>query len=788
MRCGSRRASPEARRACLALAALLGAAAALPVARTAGAATESTAAVEFRRELKRLEYEEIHAGARAERAELARERTRRPRHARNSGPAAGAVSRGAGTRGERQDRPPDILEAGGPQGAARSRARAHALARMDAPVNHRMNDPRTDQLPGSTQAEVSLAVLGSRMVAGWNDAEDAGDGPIGWGWSADGGNTWTDAGSLPVNSAVQHWVSDPVVTIDAHTGTFHLVAMAITPHAQSAIGVLSGRFDSTGTGFTWTAPVVARAVRDTLPDKPWAVADSATGRMYMTYTTFFSIGRTQVDQIEFQRSLDGGRSWEPPRVLSSRTDLGLVQGSRPAVGPDGEVCVAWNAVDTTEASGGHDWIRFRDSHDGGRSFASEENAASLFSNFTSGGPGFNRGYGLVFPGIAVDRSTGPYRGRAYVTWNESLDFLHSAPGDSNPRFEREPNALPPSATPFNPGETLRGAIDAGDDVDMFRFFGTRGETVLLYLDSLATNLNATLRILCSDGETRLAFSSPVWAGRPRVTVLTLPRSDIYYVRLASVGSTQGGYRLRTGRVTNGAGRARDQRDVFVAARDPHQGWGTPVRVNDDPGWFDDWLPEVAVAADGRVYAAWYDWRDRTDVTCGGWSNVYLARSETGGASWLPGVPVSDEQTSWSDVASLVAPNQGDYISLFADAANVTVAWADGRDGDPDVVMAQHALADDPRTLPVAMARLDALRPNPCRGQLTVEFSVAGPVPAALELVDLAGRRRWRAPLGSLEAGRHTTSLDFGHRLEPGIYWVRLVAGAGAAVRKVVVLP
>ena len=70
----------------------------------------------------------------------------------------------------------------------------------------------------------------------------------------------------------------------------------------------------------------------------------------VSYTSFFRVGLRLRDQIEFQRSEDGGHSWSPPLRLSSDGEQGLVQGSRPAVGPDGEVHVVWGSVDTTEAA------------------------------------------------------------------------------------------------------------------------------------------------------------------------------------------------------------------------------------------------------------------------------------------------------------------------------------------------------------------------------------------------------------------------------------------------------
>ena len=776
-------------------------------ARAGRADTQATETVTYQRELKQLERDLLYEGARAEveeaarasaapgtaaipahRVTLCRSSASAPRGASRSRTEPAAASRRPGRArqgpGLHQERARDALEAGGPQGAGAVRAPGTG-ARFDAPVNHPVSNRSGDLLAGSTQAEVSIAALGDRLVAVWNDAEGGATGTLGFGWSSDGGATWIDGGGMPASADVKRWVSDPVVTVNERTGVFYAAGMAITPAARSAIGVMRGRFE--GGALQWAPPVAARAVHDTFPDKPWIVADSTSGNLYLTYTAFFRVGNAQVDQIEFQRCQDDNRTWEPPRTLSSPHDFGLVQGSRPAVGPAGELYVTWLAVDTTLAGNGLDWLRFRASPDRGSSFEREESVAGIYSNFASGAPGFNRGNGLVFPGMAVDRSRGPYRGRAYVTWNEGVDFFHDAPGDSNPRFEREPNGDAPAATGFNLGETVRGSIASSNDVDTFRFLGRLGQTVTLYLDSLATGLDVAMRMMCSDGSTRLAYSAPGSQGRVRVLVFTPPRSDQYYLRLAPVGVGVGGYRLRTGAVTHSRGRARDHRDVFVAGRDPRGFWFPPVRVNDDPPWFDNWLPEVAVAPDGRLYAAWYDWRDRTDVTCGGWSNIYLARSVDGGASWSPAGLLSDEQTDWTEVASLVAPNQGDYMALFADRAHVTAAWTDGRAGDPDVMMARHDLDLDPPLVSRPIAAIASLGPNPSRGAFDVELSLSGDAPSSLELVDLAGRRVQELALGRAAPGVHMQRFDLAPGLKPGVYWLRLVEGTRTVVRKVAVV-
>jgi hypothetical protein len=162
-------------------------------------------------------------------------------------------------------------------------------------------------------------------------------------------------------------------------------------------------------GFAWEAPRLARATRDTFPDKPWLAADSLTGNLYLSYTAFYRREKKSTDRIEFQRSDDGGLSWSPPMKLSADTEEGLVQGSRPAVGPRGELHVVWKTVDTTAAAAGLDVMRIRSSLDEGQTFREPADVA-LPTPLSSGPPGFDR-VSAQIPVDAVDRTAGPHRGR-----------------------------------------------------------------------------------------------------------------------------------------------------------------------------------------------------------------------------------------------------------------------------------------------------------------------------------------------------------------------------------------
>ena len=84
--------------------------------------------------------------------------------------------------------------------------------------------------------------------------------------------------------------------------------------------------------------------------------------------------------------------------------------------------------------------------------------------------------------------------------------------------------------------------------------------------------------------------------------------------------------------------------------------------------------------------------------------------------------------------------------------------------------------------------LESVRPNPSRGeQLSVAFTLPAAAAARLELVDVSGRRVAGREVGALGPGRHAVAFGAGHRLEPGLYLVRLTQGANVRVTRVAVL-
>ena len=86
--------------------------------------------------------------------------------------------------------------------------------------------------------------------------------------------------------------------------------------------------------------------------------------------------------------------------------------------------------------------------------------------------------------------------------------------------------------------------------------------------------------------------------------------------------------------------------------------------------------------------------------------------------------------------------------------------------------------------PVAL-RLDAPRPNPAAGSVTIDFAVPHAGPALLSVYDLLGREVEVVFSGSLEPGTHSLSVDVSD-LPAGVYSVRLRAGETVQAQRLTV--
>jgi hypothetical protein len=301
-------------------------------------------------------------------------------------------------------KPPRHRQEGGPDRQKRGLVRSAPSVAVATVANVLVNDPNEDVNFGNqtTQSEPSLAVSGTNIVVGFNDFTPNASGS-GYSNSTDAGATFVDKGGLPIPLGTDS--GDPVLVVDL-AGNFFYAMILRDANMNSSIGVSK----STDGGVTFSAPVDASTTANGPPgilqDKEWIAVDTTLGRfggnLYVSWSKF-----TATDsQIMFSRSTDGGATFSPAFGLS---DAGAVSGSRPAVGPDGEVYVVWLDGDRSEHM-------IKRSDDGGVSFSNPVAGGGAVSA-TSGIPNMVNG-GIradSFPSIAVDAASG----QVYVAFPQS---------------------------------------------------------------------------------------------------------------------------------------------------------------------------------------------------------------------------------------------------------------------------------------------------------------------------------------------------------------------------------
>jgi hypothetical protein len=562
-----------------------------------------------------------------------------------------------------------------------------------APPNVRANDPTGDQTSpaADTQSECAVAAHGNNVVVAWNDSKGlrlAGVTISSYAYSCDGGQTFTDGGNVPLLSGSDQSYGDCTLDVD-NSGNFYLGAIYVSGGVTQDVAVSRGTFS--GCSFSWNPPVIAASGATGAIDKPYLCVNPVDGNVYVSYTRF-GAGTT----IEVVRGTALGTSWNTPVVLESASGI---QGSRPIVGPEGNLYVCWQAgwgtinCDLSSTSGS---IRLRRSTNpaGAFTFNAAITVGTAQHNWTSYWAGNLRNNALYFPDIAVDRSGGTYNGRVYVCWNEAAPWgAPTASGTSS--AETESNNTPSDAgvKTINPGDNATGTISSSGDFDYWRISVTAGQHVMMRLEPQGFNCGVTgttrnfqIRlfkgIAGTSGDSILAnsnlnqFASEI--------VFDVPETATYLFRVRNVnssGTVTGTYTVKSRLLTYGTpGPARDMRDV-VCARSTNQGQSflTEVLVNNDAANLDNCIPAATVDQDGCLHVYFYDVRDAAGARI--LRSYYDGVSTDGGASFAVNHRVSDE-LNYFNLNTVAVPNYGEYnqaCTARGVAADVVYAtWSDER--------------------------------------------------------------------------------------------------------------
>ncbi len=232
--------------------------------------------------------------------------------------------------------------------------------------------------------------------------------------SRDSGRTWSKSRLTSPYGVF----GDPVVLAD-FSGNFFYAHLSDPTGKQWGDPTILDRIviqKSSDGGNSWSEGAYTGLDHPRDQDKQWLATDPETHHVYISWTEFdqyASASPKDKSRILFSKSTNQGGSWSAPVQINQLEgdcldDDKTTEGAVPAVGPNGEIYVAW----------AFDGKIFLDrSLDGGASWLEEDIlVAEQPGGWTFGVPGISRCNGL--PVTATDPSSGPYRGTVYVNWSD----------------------------------------------------------------------------------------------------------------------------------------------------------------------------------------------------------------------------------------------------------------------------------------------------------------------------------------------------------------------------------
>jgi len=151
-------------------------------------------------------------------------------------------------------------------------------------------------------------------------------------------------------------------------------------------------------------------------DKEWAVVNPQNKEIYVTWTQFDKYNSKEEGDstvILFSKSKKKGKKFSEPVRISALAgdcldDDETTEGAVPAVGPNGEIYVAWAMNET---------IFFDRSLDGGETWLENDiKAGSIIGGWAQKIPGISRCNGM--PVLKCDLSGGEHHGRLYINYTD----------------------------------------------------------------------------------------------------------------------------------------------------------------------------------------------------------------------------------------------------------------------------------------------------------------------------------------------------------------------------------
>lgn len=227
--------------------------------------------------------------------------------------------------------------------------------------------------------------------------------------SQDTGRTWT---YRKAKSTYGVW-GDPAFAVDTG-GNFYYFHLSNPASGNWIDRIVCQK--STDKGQTWNNGSYTGLNGKKAQDKEWAIVDRKTNNICVTWSQFDEYGSTKPGDssiILFSKSTDTGYTWSNPVRINQVAgdcidDDNTVMGATPAIGPNGEIYVAWALGDA---------IVFNMSKDAGKTWLNKEvKIADIPGGWNYLIGGLMRANGL--PVMVCDTTNGPNRGTIYINWSD----------------------------------------------------------------------------------------------------------------------------------------------------------------------------------------------------------------------------------------------------------------------------------------------------------------------------------------------------------------------------------
>jgi hypothetical protein len=236
--------------------------------------------------------------------------------------------------------------------------------------------------------------------------------------SNDGGLNW----EMHIQKSSLGVWGDPVMVIDTAGNYYHFHLSRPEKNGHWIDRIVCQK--STDRGETFNDGTYMGLNGEKEQDKHWVAVDRSNNNLYVTWTQFDEYGSKDPDKfsnILFSKSTDQGESWSEALQINSVSgdcidDDNTVEGAVPAVGPNGEIYVAW---------AGPNGLVFNKSMDEGETWLENEvQIDSMPHGWSLDIPGIYRSNGM--PITVCDLSGGENHGVIYVAWADQRNGFDNA--------------------------------------------------------------------------------------------------------------------------------------------------------------------------------------------------------------------------------------------------------------------------------------------------------------------------------------------------------------------------